>query len=414
MAFKSPIIIIDDGVNSDLCNLGELKSDIEVTSDLEIKENLDCYNEFTYHGSTCAAIIKKYLPNAELGSIKILSNFKGTRYQLVKAIKWCVENNIKLINLSLGTVNFQDFKLLYSCMEYAYKKGLIIIAAYNNKRIYTCPASFDNVIGVKCDTTGTLKSSEYIYNTYSLDGIEVIANAKHNIIDNSRMVYTTSICNSYATPVVTALVYELIEKYPDITINEIKTYLRNRSVNNNNSIDLIKRNHKIQKNVDVPLMIFYDFTGYYGATISKLFCELFRANGYYAIAIVDSILKSSKHEGIISFRENYNNIEGINSTVLKDVYSVFNCDILISCIDKTNLRKELVENLNSFTDMEVDIKILIIKNFTIDIKNIIEKNSESEILIFCYTENVQAVKEKSYRVFYNVYELFMHVLRILT
>ncbi len=99
---------------------------------------------------------------------------------------------------------------------------MIIIAAYNNKRIYTCPASFDNVIGVKCDTTGTLKRSEYIYNTYSLDGIEVIANAKHNIIDNSGMVYTTSICNSYATPVVTALVYELIEKYPDITINEIK------------------------------------------------------------------------------------------------------------------------------------------------------------------------------------------------
>ncbi len=414
MSFKSPIIIIDDGVNSDLYNLGGLKSNIEITFALEIKKNLDYYKEFNYHGSTCAAIIKKYLPNVELGSIKVLSNFKGTRYQLVKAIKWCVENNIKLVNLSLGTVNFEDFKLLYSCMEYAYKRGLIIIAAYNNDRIYTCPASFDNVIGVKCDITETLKNYEYIYNTYSLDGIEVIANANHNIIDKSGMVYTTPSCNSYAAPVITALVYELIEKYPDITINEIKTYLRNRSVyNSNNPINLIKKNNKTQKNIDVPLMLFYDFTGYYGAAISKLFCELFRTNGYYAIAIVDSILKSSKPEGIISFREHYNDIEDINSTVLKEVYSVFNCDILISCMDKANLQKELAGNLNSFTDVEVDIKILIIKDFTIDIKNIIEKSSEVEILILSYTENVQAVKEKSYKVFYDAYELFKYVLNIL-
>ncbi len=414
MGFKSPIIIVDEGVNNNLYNIGKLKKDIEITPLLEIKKESNHYKDYSYHGSICAAIIKRYLPNAEFGSIKVLNDSKGTKYQLVKAIKWCVENNIKLINLSLGTINFKDFKLLNSCIEYAYKKGLIVIAAYNNDRIYTCPASFDNVIGVKCDITGSLRNYEYIYNDYYLDGIEIIANANHNIIDKSGIVYTTPSCNSYAAPVITALVYELIEKYPDITINEIKTYLRNRSVyNSNNPINLIKKNNRTQKNIDVPLMLFYDFTGYYGAAISKLFCELFRTSGYYAIAIVDSILKSSKPEGIISFREHYNNIEDINSTVLKEVYSVFNCDILISCMDKANLQKELAGNLNSFTDVEVDIKILIIKDFTIDIKNIIEKSSEVEILILSYTENVQAVKEKSYKVFYDAYELFKYVLNIL-
>lgn len=412
MKLRSPIIIIDDGINNDLYNIGNLKIDIEITNELEIKTNLNHFGQTNYHGTTCAAIIRKYLPDAELGSIKILSNFRGTRYQLVKAIKWCIDNDIKLVNLSLGTIDFKDFKLLDTCMKYAHDKGLIIIAAFNNERIYTCPASFGNVLGVKCDTTGTLKDSEYIYADSSLDGIEIIANANHYIVDTRGIANITPTCSSYAAPVITASVYKLIEKNPCITLDEIKMHLKNNSIISNKTmpdkIDLIKKNKNIQENIDAPLMLIYDFTGYYGLHTVKLFCELFRKDGYYAVSIIDCISKSKKQDGIISLKEYYNT-EYLNDIVLKDIYNVFNCDILISSINKANLNKKNYD----FGDLAIDIKVLIIKELTVDIEDIIIQNSEREILILSYGKGAQTKTYKNCKIFYNLYELFGYVLEIL-
>jgi Subtilisin-like serine proteases len=166
------------------------------------------------HGTTCAAIIAKYYPEAVFTSIKVLNdkNQKGKIEQFVKAIEWCLNEHIKIANLSLGTTNYKDFNIIKKIVNYAYKKGLIIVAACNNKNIFTYPASLTNVIGVKSNKSEILKEGEYIFNIYPLDGIEITSSSDHILKESTGEERTTYECNSFAAPFITAKVCRIVDK----------------------------------------------------------------------------------------------------------------------------------------------------------------------------------------------------------
>ncbi|WP_261781581.1 S8 family serine peptidase [Clostridium botulinum] len=107
------VAIIDDGVNEKLYNTGVLKYNIEITPNLMIRERKKYDKYKSSHGTTCAAIIKKYLPYSVLSSIKILNDkCEGSVEQLSLALKLCADKEINLINLSLGSTYFDDFEIL--------------------------------------------------------------------------------------------------------------------------------------------------------------------------------------------------------------------------------------------------------------------------------------------------------------
>ncbi len=105
--------IIDDGINQNLYlyTIGELYHNIKITPELHIKERGDYDPFLPSHGTTCAAITKKYASDAVMSSVKILNDdsHMGMKTQLIKALEWCVENNIRLINLSIRTIDYKDF-----------------------------------------------------------------------------------------------------------------------------------------------------------------------------------------------------------------------------------------------------------------------------------------------------------------
>ncbi len=186
MAYKPVhIAIIDDGVNQKLYNIGELAHNIEITLDLTVCDRADYDTYAPSHGTTCAAIIRKYAPFALLSSVKILDgNARGMCGQLIKALEWCVDNGIRVVNVSLGTVVYTDFPMLRKAINFAYSKGLIIVAACNNRNIFTYPASHPNVIGVKCDMEGILNLAvtpdftilSLLYNDYKPEYFEILKN----------------------------------------------------------------------------------------------------------------------------------------------------------------------------------------------------------------------------------------------
>jgi Subtilisin-like serine proteases len=225
------VAIIDDGINEKLFDVGPLKYNIEITSDLKIlqREGYDFYN--TSHGTTCSAIIKKYFNDVIFSSIKILNNGKGSLKQILKAIEWCIDKKIQIVNMSLGTVYFKDFKDLKEIINYANKKGLLFVAACNNNDVIAFPAAFSNVVGVKRDIGRILSEGEYVYNMYPIDGIEVTARGNHFLTDYTGRKGESSNSNSYAAPFITAKVCEIIEKNPDIRIEEIKRRLYEGGVN---------------------------------------------------------------------------------------------------------------------------------------------------------------------------------------
>lgn len=225
------IAVIDDGVCEKSFNIGLLKYNIEITPDLEIRERLG-YNPYEIsHGSICAQIIRKYAPGTVLSSIKILNdNSRCSREQLIKALIWCADNDIKLVNLSLGTIDYKDFQSISHAVNRVYKKGLIIVAAANNNDVFTYPASHTNVIGVKACKHQTVEDREYIYNSCNLDGIEITACGTHLLADGINEKTVSG--SSFAAPIITALIHNILDRYPSAGLEEVKEKLREAAINN--------------------------------------------------------------------------------------------------------------------------------------------------------------------------------------
>lgn len=225
------IAIIDDGVYDDFFNT-RMEEKIEITHTLNLMNQKDLPPQNPNHGSICAGIIKKYAPNASIVSIKILNNDgRGECKQLLKSIQWCMDNGIKVINLSLGTVHYEDRHELRKIVNKAVKKGMIIVSACSNEGIITYPSYLSNIIGVKADNEGYLNEGEYIYNIYPNDGIEITAVSIHKLSLKDGTDYYTQLCNSYATPFITAKVYSIVSGEPGICVENVKGVLMREALN---------------------------------------------------------------------------------------------------------------------------------------------------------------------------------------
>lgn len=108
-------------------------------------------------------------------------------------------------------------------------KGIVIVAACNNRNIVTYPASMFSVIGVKADAS--LKDDEYGYEQDCLDGIPFSASSRHLLRKEGgkNPFYFSPIANSYAAPVVTAAVCNLLLESPFIDMQDLFFRLYQRS-----------------------------------------------------------------------------------------------------------------------------------------------------------------------------------------
>jgi len=219
------IAVIDDGINERVYNIGPLKYNIEINPELKLNLGKTFNGDLTGHGTTCAAIIKKYAPETQLSSIKILNSqsHSGEKNQLIKALYWCAENGIKLVNLSLGSINFRDFIEIKNCINEVVGAGLVIVAACNNNNMYTVPASLTNVIGIKCEKE--FFNNKYIFVPYAIDGIDILASGTHLLKDAFGSYSYTNSSNSFATPLITAKIYNILIKNPSLSLEEIRNYL---------------------------------------------------------------------------------------------------------------------------------------------------------------------------------------------
>ena len=252
------IAIIDDGINQNLYAAGDLKHNIQITTELHINERVNYDPFLPSHGTTCAAIIKKYAPDAVLSSIKILNDdsLKGMKAQLIRALEWCVENKICLVNLSLGTIDYKDFLDVEKTIKFASENGVIIVAACNNRNVFTCPASLEYVIGVKCDISGIIKRQEYMFNTLPIDGVDITACGSHELVKYTGESKITSSCNSFATPAITALVYKLMKNNPNIGLYELKEALKQNSAD----YKLVECSNQLTNKINLYLIHIYETT----------------------------------------------------------------------------------------------------------------------------------------------------------
>jgi len=94
------------------------------------------------------AAIQEKAPDAEYFAVKIFhAELRASTDDLLRALEWCVENHIDLVNLSLGTRNAKrvpDFEKLVG-------RGPMIVAAREADGDPCYPGSLGGVIGVGLD-----------------------------------------------------------------------------------------------------------------------------------------------------------------------------------------------------------------------------------------------------------------------
>ncbi|QDY85179.1 S8 family serine peptidase [Paenibacillus polymyxa] len=277
MHAKIHVAIIDDGVNANFLNT-------HLLYDVEIAHGGVADGRSLNHGTLCAAIVQTYFPDAVISSVKIMNDRKGNAVQLCAALDWCVKHGVQVANMSLGSINYRDRGMLREAVNDAAGAGLIMVCAAQNEGLLTYPASFANVIGVRCDQSGTLTAGQYTYDAekaYS-SGIEFTAFARHELIDSTGGTVRCSNSNSYAAPFVTAQVCKVLQQSKPIPSIEKLKYI------------LFKNSYRPIQDSDLPAVHYKRPDWIRRAHVLKGECVVGSAAPYYFQAPYEAQLPRTK------------------------------------------------------------------------------------------------------------------------
>ncbi len=205
------IAVIDSGLPKEYSP----KNAYRIIIDKNLKAYLskkEIYDE-NGHGTIVRKIIDNYLDNEdEVLTFKVLNkNLKGNSISLINAIEFCIENEVKIINISLGTVNKRFKKQLYNSIKKAKRHGTIIIAAEHNGSLISYPSGFKEVFGVR-----KLKLNSQ-NNRVSYNHSEVFFEVNINKIFPFKLIWSLKKIyyingTSFLAPHITGIVSQVIKK----------------------------------------------------------------------------------------------------------------------------------------------------------------------------------------------------------
>lgn len=196
---------------------------VDPENELSMRESAD-FHDRNGHGTACIDIIQQHAPLAEIFPVRVFGRQLESSIRIIQAgIRWAVENQMHIINLSLGTQDTRILRQLYIACEYARRQGIIIVAATHNRLNASYPAVFDNVIGVAQHDYQKM----YMFDYDPDAAIECRARGKHSTlgVGGQTMVNGTS----FSAPVITALLALFCSANPTCNQQEIDTFLTRHS-----------------------------------------------------------------------------------------------------------------------------------------------------------------------------------------
>lgn len=160
---KNPVRIgiIDSGVHLTHPHIGGIAGGVTIEADALQPD----FSDRMGHGTAVAALIHALAPHAELFAIRVFDHSLATSvHRVERAIDWCLENKINIINLSLGTTN-QDHRVIFSAaVQRVQFAKAVLISAFEMNGKPMLPGSMPGVIGVRADKA--LPREKYSYEEY--------------------------------------------------------------------------------------------------------------------------------------------------------------------------------------------------------------------------------------------------------
>jgi subtilisin family serine protease len=115
----------------------------------------ESFEDTVGHGTAVMAAIQEKAPYAEYFAVKLFGNsLRASSTQLMQAIEWAIQTRVAIVNLSLGTPNFDYRQAMQELVNRANEAGVLLVAARNaGPQTPVLPGSLDGVIGVDVDWT---------------------------------------------------------------------------------------------------------------------------------------------------------------------------------------------------------------------------------------------------------------------
>ena len=240
------VAIVDTGVNYNLDFIADKISRIDESNltgyDFEDDDSLP-YDIDTgrsvffpmHHGTSVSSIILREAPMSEL----VVYRFpRSEMCKFENLIEHISVNKIKIVNLSMGSVNKDDWQCFYKAAK-SNKNILFFVSAGNDgknidfEKIY--PASFDleNIIVVtSSDISGNLAQGSN-FGSVSVDFL--IPGEQIPVIDH-RGVKTNASGSSFAVPRAVAMAIRILSNNTNANILDIKSKLISRAIRSNEKV----------------------------------------------------------------------------------------------------------------------------------------------------------------------------------
>jgi subtilisin family serine protease len=139
------IAVLDSGVCRTHPHVGGVVEGIWIGPDA----TLPGYEDTLGHGTAVASVIHHVNPEADLVAVKIFDDKLATSLPIViRAIAWCLEHDIQVINLSLGTLNPEYRSAFEGAVARSQAAGAVIVSALEVDGKAALPGSLPGVIGV--------------------------------------------------------------------------------------------------------------------------------------------------------------------------------------------------------------------------------------------------------------------------
>lgn len=221
---KIKVAVVDTGVDT---NHEYLKNNVVGGISFNSKDGYiitsEDYEDQNGHGTSCASIIKKEFEDVEIFAIKALDNLGRTNIQILEeSLKYILGTDIKIVNLSLSVMESELVRDLYKICEDLKNEGKIIICSVANGFELSYPAQFDNVIGVRGFILEDEKSIWYNKN-YEIQSI--VDNNSYLSCDINNSYKLFGKCNSQAAAKLTGIIASLLNKDPDMRLEDINQKL---------------------------------------------------------------------------------------------------------------------------------------------------------------------------------------------
>jgi subtilisin family serine protease len=217
------VCILDSGVERHPA-VGELDSAVAISlgAHEETIVEEDTEGDLCGHGTACAGIVRALAPECSLNSVRVLgAGFTGSGLVLLAGLRYAVEQEFDIINMSLSTTKKQFATVLHELADNAYFKRTLLVASAHNMPVESYPWKFSSVISVGSHEEPDPLAFYYNPNPpveFFGRGVDV----EVAWLGGSKVRCSG---NSFATPHMAGICALILSKHPELTPFQLKSVL---------------------------------------------------------------------------------------------------------------------------------------------------------------------------------------------